>query len=270
MAMSIRRKLMIATWGPPDEGNIHGKLVIDATELVKYIAWIREKSGIKVTIGTVVGRAVGQALREAPGLNGHLRFNTYVPHDTVDIAFLVALQDGKNLAKAKICDIDKKTPVQITEELHALADRLYKGKDENFKKSMAPLSWMPVWLIRRVVWFTGILTSSLGLSIPALGLEAFPFGTCIITNVGVFGLDEAYVPPTPFARVPVYIMIGAMHDAVAPVNGVPTVRKEIILTATIDHRFIDGAQGGVLAKVVRRVLENPWQLEGMQGPPADA
>ena len=40
------------------------------------------------------------------------------------------------------------------------------------------------------------------------------------------------------------------------------------ITATIDHRFIDGFQGGVLAKVVRDVLENPWQLLP-EGAPAD-
>ncbi|MCA9492744.1 MAG: 2-oxo acid dehydrogenase subunit E2, partial [Myxococcales bacterium] len=40
--------------------------------------------------------------------------------------------------------------------------------------------------------------------------------------------------------------------------------------ATIDHRFMDGAQGGRLAKVVRKVMENPWTLEGLEGRPADA
>jgi len=48
------------------------------------------------------------------------------------------------------------------------------------------------------------------------------------------------------------------------------VQKQLTLCATIDHRYLDGAQGGVLARVVRDVLENPWQLEGLEGPPAEA
>jgi len=86
--------------------------------------------------------------------------------------------------------------------------------------------------------------------------------------VGVFGLDEGYVPPTPFARVPAYVLLGALRDAPAVIDGAVVVRKQLTLTATIDHRFVDGYQGGVLAKVTRAVFENPWQLDGMTGPPA--
>ena len=36
----------------------------------------------------------------------------------------------------------------------------------------------------------------------------------------------------------------------------------LTLTATVDHRFVDGYQLGTLAKVIRSVLTDPWQLEG--------
>src|SRR2546426_9265870 len=108
---------------------------------------------------------------------------------------------------------------------------------------------MPTFLLRRVVWLTGWLTGALGISIPPLGLKRFPFGACIVTNVGTFGLDEAWVPPTPFARVPVYVLIGAVKDRAAVVDGKLVVQPQLTLCATVDHRFIDGAQGAVLAKV---------------------
>jgi pyruvate dehydrogenase E2 component (dihydrolipoamide acetyltransferase) len=69
--------------------------------------------------------------------------------------------------------------------------------------------------------------------------------------------------------VPVYVLIGALRDAPAVVDGALTVRKQLTLTATIDHRFIDGFQGGVLAKVVRELFENPWKLDGLSGRPAE-
>jgi pyruvate dehydrogenase E2 component (dihydrolipoamide acetyltransferase) len=108
---------------------------------------------------------------------------------------------------------------------------------------------------------TGWLTGSLGISIPAFGLEAFPFGSCIVTSVGMFGLDEGFAPFTPFARVPVLVLVGAVHDGVVAIDGVPTVRKRLTITATIDHRFLDGAQGGVLARILREQLEDPWRLD---------
>jgi pyruvate dehydrogenase E2 component (dihydrolipoamide acetyltransferase) len=265
--MSTRRKLAIATWSDPREGNIYGKLTVDATEALAYLDYLRKKTGEKVTITHFVGKAVGEALKQAPTLNGYLRFGAYVPHETVDIAFLVALEEGANLAKAKVSLVDTKSVADIARELRALAEKLHKGEDEQFKKSQGPLQIFPTWIIRPIVWLTGWLTASMGVSMPAFGLESFPFGAAIITNVGVFGLDEGYAPPTPFARVPVYVLVGAIREAPAAVDGKVVVRKQVTLNATIDHRFIDGYQGGVLAKVVRDIFANPWQLEGLTGRP---
>ena len=268
--MSTRRKLAIATWSSPREGNIYGKLTLDATEALAYLDWLRRTTGEKVTLTHLVGKVCGEALAQAPTLNGYIRLGTYIPHDTVDIAFLVALEEGGNLAKAKVCDIDKKSVADVARELRELAARLHRGQDEGFNKTQSPVKVLPTWLLRPLLYTTGLLTSSFGVSIPALGAEAFPFGACIVTSVGMFGLDEGYAPPTPFARVPVYVLVGAVRDSATVVNGEITVRKQLTITATLDHRFIDGHQAGTLARVVREVFENPWRLEGLPGRPADA
>lgn len=268
--MSTRRKLAIATWSSPREGNIYGKLTVDATEALAYLDHVRRTTGEKATVTHFVGKAVGEALKQAPTLNGYLRLGAYVPHDTVDLAYLVSLEEGQNLAKAKVCDIDKKSVAAIARELRELAGKLHEGRDDQFNKSQGPLQILPTWLLRPLLWTTGVVTSSFGLSVPALGLEAFPFGACIVTSVGMFGLDEGYAPPTPFARVPVYVLVGALRDAPAVEAGKLVVKKQLTITATLDHRFIDGHQAGVLARVVRSVFENPWQLEGLSGRPAEA
>jgi pyruvate dehydrogenase E2 component (dihydrolipoamide acetyltransferase) len=61
--------------------------------------------------------------------------------------------------------------------------------------------------------------------------------------------------------VPVYILVGAVKERPAVIDGKIQIQPQLTLTATIDHRFIDGAQLAVLAKVVRSVLENPYQLD---------
>jgi pyruvate dehydrogenase E2 component (dihydrolipoamide acetyltransferase) len=250
--MSTRRKLAIATWSSPREGNIYGKLTVDATEALAYLEHVRRTTGEKATITHLVGKACGEALKQAPTLNGYLRLGEYVPHETVDIAYLVALEEGANLAKAKVCDVDKKSVADIARELRELARRLHEGRDEQFKKSQSSVQALPTWLLRPVVRLTGLLTASFGLSIPALGLE------------------EGFAPPTPFARVPVYVLVGALRDSPAVLDGQLAIRKQLTLTATIDHRFMDGHQGGVLARVIRGILEDPWQLDGLPGRPAAA
>jgi pyruvate/2-oxoglutarate dehydrogenase complex dihydrolipoamide acyltransferase (E2) component len=259
--MSVRRKLAIATWSAPREGNIYGKLTVDVTEALEYLEALRERTGEKVTLTHLVGAAVGRALAQAPGLNGKILWGRYYPHKTVDVAYLVALDGGNNLGKVKVEDVDHKTPAGIAAELRERAIRLRDGKDEAFKKSMGPVKFMPTWLLRPVLWFTGWLASSLGVRVKALGVERYPFGSAIITSVGMFGLDEGWAPPTPFARVPVYVLIGALRDQPAVVDGTIEVRKRLTLCATIDHRFLDGFQGGVLAKVVKQLLEDPWAFD---------
>lgn len=266
--MTVRRKLAIATWSAPQEGNIYGKLTVDVTQALAYLRWKRETTGEKVTLTHLVGLAAGRALSQAPGLNGRLLFGRYIPHETVDVSFLVVLEGGENLAKAKVEQIHQKSVAEIARELRTLAERLRAGKDEAFKKSQGPLAILPTWIIRPLVWLTGWLTGALGVNMAALGLERFPFGACVITNVGVFGLDEGWAPPTPFARAPVFLLMGAVRPQPTVIGGQIVARKLMSLCATIDHRFMDGAQGAVLARVVRSIFTNPWQLDDLEGPPA--
>ncbi|MRG96671.1 2-oxo acid dehydrogenase subunit E2 [Polyangium spumosum] len=262
---STRRKLAIATWSSPREGNIYGKLVMDAGEAVAYVEHLRKTTGQKVTVGHIVGKAAAMAMKSAPGLNGRIVFGRYVPHETVDVTFLVALEDGRDLAKTKITRADEKSIADIASALAEGAGKLRGGKDADFEKSKGIVRALPTFLLRPVLWTTGFLTGALGVA--AFGLEPFPFGSCVITNVGAFGVDEGYAPPTPFARVPVLLLVGAVREQPAVVAGKVVPRPLVTITATVDHRFIDGAQLGQLAKVLRKGFEEPWTLDGLTKAP---
>jgi pyruvate dehydrogenase E2 component (dihydrolipoamide acetyltransferase) len=268
--MSTRRKLAIATWSAPREANIYGKLTVDATSALAYLEYVRAKTGERVTLTHLVGKAVAMALAKAPTLNGRVVLGKFVPFDTVDIAFLVSLEEGTDLAKAKICEVDKKSIAELSHELSEHVGRLRKGADSDFEKSKNTIRALPTWALRPMVFLTGFLAGGLGLNLPSFGVTPFPFGACIVTNVGVFGLDEGYVPPTPFARVPVYILVGAVCNRPAIKDGQVVVQPQLTVTATIDHRFIDGAQLGTVSKVVRSILEDPWQLEPPENRPQKA
>ena len=197
--MTTRRKMAIAAWRPPREGNIYGKVTVDASNALRYLDEVRERTGEKVTVTHLVGRALASARAVEPTINGRIRFGRYIPHDMVSIAFLVSMPDGSDLMKARIDDVDTKTPAQIAAELREQAERLRSGADDDYNKSMGVVRKLPTWLLRPLLWFTGFLASSLGINAKALGVTAYPFGSAIVTSVGMFGLDEAFVPPTPFA-----------------------------------------------------------------------
>jgi pyruvate dehydrogenase E2 component (dihydrolipoamide acetyltransferase) len=259
--MTPRRKLAIASWSAPQEGNIYGKLTLNAEPVLAYLEDVRKTTGEKLTITHFVGKACALALAKEPSLNGRIVWGRFVPHQTVDIAFLVTAEGGKNLAKVKVANTDRKPLTEIAKELRERSERIREGKDDDFKKSQGPLSFLPTWLIRPLVFLTGFLTGKLGIGAKSLGLEAFPFGSCIVTSVGMLGLDEGFAPPTPWAHVPVYVLVGAIKDAPAVEDGKIVVQKQLTLTATIDHRFIDGFQAGTLSKVIRDAFANPASVD---------
>ncbi len=262
MKMTTRRKLAIATWDAPREGNIYGKLTVEADRAMAWLEEHRQKTGEKVTVTHLVGKAVALALKKEPTLNGRIAWGSYVPHPTVDIAYLVAMEDGSDLAKVKICDMDQKPLAAIARELRERAGKVRKGQDDAFEKSKGIIRLLPTWLLKPILSFSGWLTGALGVNLPGLGLEAFPFGSAVITSVGMMGLDEGFAPPTPFANVPLLVLVGAVREVPVVRDGQIVAAKQLTITATIDHRFIDGFQGAVLAKAVRDVFARPEQLDG--------
>lgn len=257
--MSTRRRLTIATWKPPHEGVIYGKLTLDCTNALAYIEQARESTGSKVTITSFVGAAVGRALAAEPTLNGRISMGKYYPYDDVSLSFLVQIGGGKNLAQVRVQDIDKMSPAQVADKLAEKAGTVRTGGDENFNKSTNMASKMPTWLLRRVLSFAGFMTTGMGKEFA--GQPPFPFGACIITSVGMLGVDEALIPPTPFARVPLYVGIGAIRDMVFAIDGQAVVRPGITITATMDHRFVDGFQAATVSRVFRECFENPTVLD---------
>ncbi|MBM66188.1 MAG: 2-oxo acid dehydrogenase [Myxococcales bacterium] len=264
---STRRKLAIATWAAPREGLIYGSLSIDTTEAQRYIDYLRDESGLRVSITHLVGKALALGLKASPGLNGRIHRGRFIPFEEVAFAFLVALEDGGDLAKVKVERAEEKTVVEITKQLDAEAQRLRAGKDDQFNKSKGLLRLLPTWILRPIIHLTGKIASGYGWNIPALGIEAFPFGSAVLTSVGMFGIEVGYAPPTPWAHVPVYAAICAIRDEPVAVDGQVVIRPMLTLTATLDHRFIDGMDAAKFAKTIRRVLEKPWELDGLEQAP---
>lgn len=258
--LNPRRKLAIASWGEPRENSIFGKMTVDATALLARQAQLREQTGERITVTHLVGKAIALALRESPYLNGRIVFSRHQSRDSIDVGFLVNVGEGEDLVKAKIERADAKTVVEIARELESMVARLRAGQDEDYNKSKRLLELLPTWLIRPMAWLSGFLTSALGIAVPALGLERFPFGSCVVTNVGIFGVDEAFAPPTPWLRVPLYFLLGTIREEPVAIDGRVEIRPQLAIMATIDHRFVDGYGAAKLGNDLRRHLLDPELL----------
>jgi pyruvate/2-oxoglutarate dehydrogenase complex dihydrolipoamide acyltransferase (E2) component len=84
-----------------------------------------------------------------------------------------------------------------------------------------------------------------------------PFGSALITSVGMFGIDTAFAPLLPVARCPILILVPEVRPRPWVVDDHLEVRPVLRLCATFDHRLIDGAAAGRLARALHASFANP-------------
>jgi pyruvate/2-oxoglutarate dehydrogenase complex dihydrolipoamide acyltransferase (E2) component len=255
------RKVAPATWRAPLDPQIYGDVEVDATRLLEFVEEARAATGTRLTVTHLVGRAVAHALAENPDLNVSLRRGRFVPRDEVAIFFVVSLDEGRDLSGVKVREADRKSAVEIAEELSARAARIRSGEDADFGRSKGVLAATPVGILRIALRLVTWLTSDLGLDLRRFGLRRHPFGSAMVTSVGMFGVQRAYAPLSPFYRVPFLALVSEVAPKPIVVDGEVVARPVLTLSATMDHRYLDGAHAARLAKSVRRYLEDPRAYE---------
>ncbi len=263
MPASIRRKVAVASWRPSKDGRLYGRLVLDAGAALRYVAELRASSGVPVTLTPLVVRAVAQAQREVPEAAARIVLGRVVPYPSIDVTAAVDVDDGRDLGPTKVRAADTLTVLEIARLLAAGAARLRSGGDPEFERSsawMRRVRWVPTPALRPGFAVVSLLAGGLGW--PAFGQRGFPLGSALVSNVGTLGLDEGFLAPLPWARTPLHVLVGRVRDAPAVVAGAVVVRPQLVITATADHRLLDGAHAGRVARVLRRVLENPQTLPG--------
>jgi pyruvate dehydrogenase E2 component (dihydrolipoamide acetyltransferase) len=107
-----------------------------------------------------------------------------------------------------------------------------------------------------------VLTNELHLHLPDLGMPRDPFGSAMVTNVGMFGIDTAFAPFTPIARCPMIILVPEVRARPWVVDGAVESRPVLRLCATFDHRVIDGYHAGKLSSAIQELLRDPARMEG--------
>jgi pyruvate dehydrogenase E2 component (dihydrolipoamide acetyltransferase) len=83
-------------------------------------------------------------------------------------------------------------------------------------------------------------------------------GTFTISNLGMFGVESftAVLNP-PQAAI---LAVGATVERAVPLDGELVVRPMVTLTATFDHRAVDGAPAAEFLQAVKQRLEEPTLL----------
>ncbi|KAL9645080.1 hypothetical protein ABK040_004571 [Willaertia magna] len=262
-SMSARRKLSMAGWGSPSEPATYGIVTIDVEGIERLMEKVSKKSNVKLTLTHFIAKAVALAIESCPEINCRMVLGKLVPRKTIDTCLLVACEDPitkkNDLANVTIRSTNSKSLKKIADEVSLEAERLRKGKNNHHVKTLQPLRLLPTIIMRPLIQLSVWLSVSLNISIPAMGIKADQFGSCIITSVAPFDIEEGLVPLAPFTRNPLFVCIGKATKkpfVIEETNEI-VARKQMTVTATVDHRYVDGKELGKLVKKFTEVCRNP-------------
>jgi pyruvate dehydrogenase E2 component (dihydrolipoamide acetyltransferase) len=77
----------------------------------------------------------------------------------------------------------------------------------------------------------------------------------------MFGVQKAYAPLAPLYRIPILALVSEVTRKPVVVDDEIVARPILTITATMDHRYVDGAHAARLARSVRAYLEDPSAFE---------
>ncbi len=253
------RRMAAAMWRAPSDPSIYGSMDIDATAALAFLDAHRAQQ--KLTITHLVARAVALALRDQPALNGKVRFwGKLEQRATIDVFVTVATEGQRDLSGARIDRADEKSLASLAAEIAERAGRIRTGSDGQYQKSRGAFRTLPWWLARSATKLSDLLVNELHLDLSAHGMPRDPFGSAIVTSVGMFGIDTAFAPFVPLARCPMLILVPEIRPRPWAIGDRVVVRPVLRLCATFDHRVIDGAAAGRFAHRLGQLFADPDTL----------
>lgn len=251
------RKLAGAAWGPPNDPQFFGEMDIDAEALQDFVRHERERTGVHVTLTHAVGRAVAQALAEVPSLGMRLAHGREYPRESVDVFFIVATGGGDELTGVKVRGADQLSAVEIATEVERRTSAIATGSDQEFGQAKRMLTLLPPRALKAAMRLSAWQSSDLHLDLPVLGVRKEAFGGAMVTSVGMWGVRHAYSPLASYYRVPLLVCIGAVSPRPVAVAGRVLVRPMLTITATFDHRYVDGYHAAQYAQALQRHCAHP-------------
>jgi len=94
----------------------------------------------------------------------------------------------------KVENADTKSVFEVATELSARASKMKAGDDPDFAKTKKTMEALPRQGLKLAMRFSAWVAGDRNRSIKALGVKANPFGSAMVTSVGMFGIRRASRP----------------------------------------------------------------------------
>lgn len=257
----IFRRIALGTWETTYDPKVCGTMVLRMERVLDYIEKFRAKTGKRLTVTHLVAKAAALAYTRMPDANVLMRWGRIYERKRIDVFLQVMMTDeatGKpDLSGVTLRDVDQLTLEQIVDATEQSVKKVREGTDLELAKSRGLLGSLPAVLVRSTLKILSFLLYTLNLDLRWAGIPRDGFGSIMITNIGSLGLEQAFAPLVPWSRVPMVVTVGTVSDEPVVESGRVVPGKVMRLSATFDHRILDGAHAAVLAKAAHEFFADP-------------
>lgn len=251
------RMLAANIWRPPNDPQIFTVTELEMSKALAFIERLRQTEGLKVTPTHLIVKAAAILLGRHPKMNAKCEGGNIYQRDTVDISVLVALGGAQDVCQVLLRDVEKMPLREIAERTTKVSQELKNGVDRDFGRSRMLLNRLPPVLLRRYLGLATFLINRLNLNLEAFGVPQDPFGSVLVTSVGMLGVEECFAPIPPVSRISIALLVPAIQDRPWVQDGAIVVRPIMRLCVTLDHRIVDGYEAALVSNELKDIIANP-------------
>ena len=257
--ISTWRKISLGSWRPTGDSSILTQLELDAEpalELLSRINADRAVDKVRISFMHLFAKALGMAITKHPQINAIVRWGRIYPRISVDIFFHIAnnFEDAEDLSGTVIRSIDEKNLDTIAAEIDNAVVQIRSGQDKNFAVLKSVFRLVPGFLSKIFIDLMSFIMYSLNIWSPLFGSSRDSFGSIMLSNVGSFGIDNAFAPIAPYTRIPMVVTLGAIRKHPFVMGDQVVVRKTVRIGFVFDHRICDGVQVQKMLLELERLL----------------
>jgi len=255
--LSSYRKISISSWRHPRDPSTYSSMDLPVAAAEAFLK--SYPSETPLTLTHYIAKVLAHCYQKIPQFNQFLRRGKLQQRKFVDvfITTLVRTADGKDLSGFIIRDVPGKPLPEIGSICNQRVDQLRKGNDPEIESAMRIINKLPSGILRWVLHFQDFIQHSLNCSLNWLGFPRDPFGSVTISNIGALGLEQGYIPLSPYTRCSSIIGIGKVREIPIVRDGRVIAARCVNISFTFDHRYADGAHGAQVLRRFQKIFLNP-------------
>ncbi|MCW3061080.1 MAG: 2-oxo acid dehydrogenase acyltransferase catalytic domain protein [Capsulimonas sp.] len=255
--LTTYRKIAIASWRAPRDPSTYSWFDLPIEEAEAFLN--AYPSDPKPSLTYFIGKIVANCLEEHPALNHLLRQDRLYQRARTDVFITTLLNTpvGRDLSGFVLRDVPNHSLGEMAQQAEDALALLRAGKDEDTEKIDKITSRLPIWLLRITMWLEDFFHYTLNVSLRKFGMPDDRFGSVMISNFGVLGIENALVPLSPYCRCPLILGVGRPRPMPIVRKGEVVVAECVTISFTFDHRYADGVHGGQMMRRFQKIFLNP-------------